>query len=50
LISRHYQYTQSAVAERLLGNWEEKIGRIVKVMPVEYKKALLRLAKEKSAA
>jgi glutamate synthase (ferredoxin) len=41
MIQKHYDYTQSAVAKRVLDNWEEMLPKFVKVMPVDYKKALL---------
>ncbi|GHV47704.1 glutamate synthase [Bacteroidia bacterium] len=40
LISAHAQYTQSSLAERILKNWDEHIGRFLKVTPFEYKKIL----------
>jgi len=50
LIKSHKDYTDSPVAARLLKNWDEAAARIIKVMPVDYKKALERLEKEKTAA
>ena len=47
LIEKHYQYTGSTVAKSILDQWENKLSQFVKVMPVDYKKALERLAKEK---
>ena len=40
LVQRHHQYTGSAVAERMLENWESALQRFVKVMPTEYRKVL----------
>jgi glutamate synthase (NADPH/NADH) large chain len=40
LIEKHLFYTKSKVAERVLVNWEEYMNRFVKVMPLEYKKAI----------
>ena len=40
LISAHAQYTQSSLAGRILKNWDEYIGRFLKVTPFEYKKIL----------
>jgi len=40
LISRHYQYTESAVARMILDNWDANIGKFVKVMPTEYRRVL----------
>jgi len=41
LISRHLRYTGSKVAERVLIQWEELQPKFVKVMPSDYKRALL---------
>ncbi len=40
LIHRHYEYTESAVAWRILSGWKESARHFVKVMPVEYRKVL----------
>ncbi|MCX7868288.1 MAG: hypothetical protein N2438_14405, partial [Limisphaera sp.] len=40
LIERHYRYTGSAVAERILADWGHYLPRFVKVMPVDYRRAL----------
>eukprot|EP01037_Dinobryon_pediforme_P048054 gene48054-biopygen26609 len=40
LIQSHFQHTGSARAETILDNWESYRPKFVKVMPVEYKKAL----------
>jgi glutamate synthase domain-containing protein 3 len=48
IIENHLKYTGSRVAKRLLDNWDESLKSIVKVMPVDYKKALERLAREKA--
>ncbi len=40
LISRHQEATGSAVAANILANWEEYLPRFVKVMPVDYRRAL----------
>jgi glutamate synthase (ferredoxin) len=46
LILKHYNYTGSTVAQKLLDNWNESIHKFVKIMPIEYKNALRRLANE----
>ncbi|MEE8312547.1 MAG: glutamate synthase large subunit [Candidatus Binatia bacterium] len=43
LVQRHHQYTGSAVAERMLENWEGTLQDFVKVMPTEYRKVLERM-------
>ncbi len=40
LIERHTEYTDSLVGKRIIGAWEESLPRFVKVMPIEYKRAL----------
>lgn len=40
LISKHYKYTNSEVAQQILDDWEASLGRFKKVMPVDYKRAL----------
>jgi glutamate synthase domain-containing protein 3 len=49
-IAEHAERTGSPVAERLLADWEEQLERFVKVMPHDYKRALLETAQEKVAA
>ncbi len=41
LIERHLHYTDSAVAARILDDWTNYLGKFVKVMPVDYRRALL---------
>jgi len=40
LIQRHIHYTGSGVGKRILENWSDYIGQFVKVMPVDYRRAL----------
>jgi glutamate synthase (NADPH) large chain len=40
LIERHFQFTQSEVAKRVLGNWDAHLPKFVKVMPIDYKRVL----------
>ncbi|MDR3272691.1 MAG: glutamate synthase large subunit [Flavobacteriaceae bacterium] len=40
LISKHFNYTQSPLANRILNNWDKEISRFIKVMPIEYKRVL----------
>jgi glutamate synthase (NADPH) large chain len=47
LIKNHSLYTNSPLAKRLLEDWEVQQKHFIKVMPVDYKKALQRLAEEK---
>ena len=43
LIRRHCRWTGSLQARMILDRWREMSGRFVKVMPIDYRKALLRL-------
>jgi glutamate synthase (NADPH/NADH) large chain len=45
LLSRHIRYTQSAVAARLLVNWERSREKFVKVMPKDFKRVLVAIKK-----
>jgi glutamate synthase (NADPH/NADH) large chain len=47
LIEKHAAYTGSERAITILSNWEEYRGKFVKVMPNEYKRALIELAEQK---
>jgi glutamate synthase (ferredoxin) len=40
MLKNHQTYTDSAVAKKLLAGWDALQKQLVKVMPVEYKKAL----------
>jgi glutamate synthase (NADPH/NADH) large chain len=40
LISKHLHYTNSDVARRILAQWDEMLPKFVKVMPVDYRRAL----------
>jgi glutamate synthase domain-containing protein 3 len=40
MIERHLNYTQSALARRVLAAWETLVPRFVKVMPLDYKRVL----------
>jgi glutamate synthase (NADPH/NADH) large chain len=50
LIERHQQYTGSARAKRILERWDEYLPRFVKVMPVDYRKALEQMKAQQQAA
>ncbi len=43
LIENHKAYTGSARAEEILANWDSYLPRFVKVMPIEYRRALLEI-------
>lgn len=40
LIVKHSEFTNSKKAQKILDNWEENIGKFVKVMPRDYKRVL----------
>jgi len=40
LIERHMHYTNSSVARHILDHWQESLLNFVKVMPVDYRRAL----------
>jgi len=46
LISNHFQATGSPLARRILDNWKTHILQFKKVLPEEYRKALVRLEQE----
>jgi len=50
LIERHLEYTGSAVAERLLGDWDTTLSQFVKVMPTDFKRVLQERKKQQAAA
>ncbi|MDK9695353.1 MAG: glutamate synthase large subunit [Siculibacillus sp.] len=50
LISSHLHWTGSARAKEILEHWEVFRPKFVKVMPVEYRKALERMRQERQAA
>jgi glutamate synthase (NADPH/NADH) large chain len=50
LISRHARFAGSARAAHILENWDTYLPKFRKVMPVEYRRALAELAKERAAA
>jgi glutamate synthase (NADPH/NADH) large chain len=45
LLQQHHELTGSHLANFLLGNWEEEVGRFVKVFPLEYKRVLEKAVK-----
>jgi glutamate synthase (NADPH) large chain len=48
LIAQHLHYTNSEVAKRILDNWEAMLPKFVKVMPVEYRRALQEMQAQKN--
>ncbi|NQV20208.1 MAG: hypothetical protein HQ511_02195, partial [Rhodospirillales bacterium] len=46
MLERHIHYTNSLRAREILDNWEQMLPKFVKVMPVDYRRAL---AEQKAA-
>jgi len=46
MIEQHLRFTGSPLAGEILDNWHDKIHQFVKVMPMEYRRALGRMIKE----
>ncbi|MEJ2308518.1 MAG: glutamate synthase large subunit [Gammaproteobacteria bacterium] len=49
LIESHLDYTGSEVAREILDNWDSYLPKFVKVMPVEYRRALLEMQAQQEA-
>jgi glutamate synthase (NADPH) large chain len=50
LLQRHHLHTGSAQAKELLDDWDTALGRFVKVMPRDYRRALQQIEAERLAA
>jgi glutamate synthase (NADPH) large chain len=48
LVSRHAKYTGSRRAGDILANWKTALTKFRKVMPVEFRRALLELKVQES--
>ena len=48
LIENHKDYTGSRRAAEILANWDEMLKKFVKVLPVEYRRALLEMEQRQS--
>ena len=48
LVQNHARYTGSAKAQTILDNWEDYLPKFVKVMPVEYRRALQEMQAEQT--
>ncbi len=49
LIENHLHYTGSGRAREILDNWSSYLPKFVKVMPVEYRRALQEMARQQAA-
>jgi len=47
-IEKHLRYTGSARAKQILDNWGTYLPKFVKVMPTEYRRALLEIAAQQA--
>lgn len=47
-IEKHLRYTGSARAKQILDNWSHYLPKFVKVMPTEYRRALLEIAAQQA--
>jgi glutamate synthase domain-containing protein 3 len=48
LLERHHELTRSEKAKRLLLRWEETLTQFVKIVPVEYRRVLQELERERA--
>ncbi|MEE9589207.1 MAG: glutamate synthase large subunit, partial [Hyphomicrobiaceae bacterium] len=49
LIENHMHYTNSARARNILEHWSQYLPKFVKVMPVEYRRALVEMTRQQEA-
>jgi glutamate synthase (NADPH) large chain len=47
-LQKHYDYTKSEYAAQVLENWEDMLPYFVKVMPIDYRHALMRIQQQES--
>ncbi|HEY7765431.1 MAG TPA: glutamate synthase large subunit [Aestuariivirgaceae bacterium] len=50
LLGRHYKFTGSIRARSILESWDRYLPRFVKIMPVEYRRALLELERAQAGS
>ena len=50
MLSEHARLTGSTRAERVLADWDDAVAKFVKVMPHDYKRALMERAKQEAPA
>jgi glutamate synthase (NADPH) large chain len=48
-IEKHLRYTGSTRAKQILDNWKDYLPKFIKVMPTEYRRALLEIAAQQKA-
>jgi glutamate synthase (NADPH/NADH) large chain len=49
LIEKHQQYTDSSWAHQILQNWNDYLPKFVKVMPIDYRRALQEIERTQAA-
>jgi len=49
LVERHRRFTGSAVAARVLDRWDELLPKFVKIVPTDYRRALVAMRAEAEA-
>ncbi len=49
-IQEHVNVTGSSVGQAMLDNWDENVGKFVKVMPYDYKRVLMERQAQAEAA
>jgi glutamate synthase (NADPH/NADH) large chain len=49
LIEKHKQYTNSSWAHQILQNWDDYLPKFVKVMPIDYRRALQEIERTQTA-
>ena len=49
-IARHQEFTGSPIAERVLASWDDFFPRFVKIVPHDYRRALLDMQESNSDA
>ncbi|MDM8559297.1 glutamate synthase large subunit [Candidatus Parabeggiatoa sp. HSG14] len=48
LIEKHLHYTNSSRAKEILDNWTDYLPKFVKIMPVDYQRALMQMRQEQA--
>ena len=49
LLRHHVRYTNSAKAQSILADWDAHLPKFVKVVPVDYRRALTEMSREEAA-
>lgn len=46
MVSKHYEYTESDLAKKILDNWDTYLSKFIKVIPTDYKYAINMIKEE----